>query len=197
MLLYGGAISLDPADAAHAALAASDFGADDYWTNNFNDVLSGYVTLFELLVVNNWFVLVDGFGLVDGGRTWRARGYFTLHYVIGVQVGGSGRRPSSLLPESIRMNTRRRGARRHLSSIQSDDALRSPRRPGEGDDPPKERVFIIETTHARRAHTASRSFLMDVCICTRTLIDFRNGCVMYVYKYLYVYKYVSLYVHVR
>lgn len=36
------------------ALADSDFGKSDYYPNSFNDLPSGFITLFELLVVNNW-----------------------------------------------------------------------------------------------------------------------------------------------
>ena len=36
------------------ALEASDFGQAGYGPNNFNDLPSGMITLFELLVVNNW-----------------------------------------------------------------------------------------------------------------------------------------------
>ena len=40
-----------------------EFDCADY-ANNFNDMFSGFVTLFELLVVNNWFEIVDGFVMV-------------------------------------------------------------------------------------------------------------------------------------
>jgi len=30
-----------------------------YYVNNFNDLLSSFVTLFSIMVVNNWFVTVD------------------------------------------------------------------------------------------------------------------------------------------
>ena len=53
--LFGGAINTDPASPQFAALKGSPFGASDYWANNFNDMLSGMVLCFELLVVNNWY----------------------------------------------------------------------------------------------------------------------------------------------
>jgi hypothetical protein len=33
-------------------LKDSDFAADGYFANNFNDIVASYVTLFELMVVN-------------------------------------------------------------------------------------------------------------------------------------------------
>ena len=49
---------------------------------NFNDVESAFVTLFCILVVNNWFVVVDGFAAVASRDV--ARVYFLSFYVIGV-----------------------------------------------------------------------------------------------------------------
>lgn len=57
MQLFGGKINKDPASPFSTALqAADDFVSDNYYANNFNDLTSGFVTLFELLVVNNWCV---------------------------------------------------------------------------------------------------------------------------------------------
>jgi hypothetical protein len=60
--IFGGIITIDrtsglvitPEQAL--ALADSDFGQSNYYANSFNDLPSGFVTLFELLVVNNWQV---------------------------------------------------------------------------------------------------------------------------------------------
>jgi hypothetical protein len=35
-------------------LVDTDFANDDYYTNSFNNFLFAYVTVFELMVVNNW-----------------------------------------------------------------------------------------------------------------------------------------------
>jgi len=45
-------------------LKGSDFEAAKYWPINFNDFLSAMVTLFVLMIVNNWFVFCQGFTLV-------------------------------------------------------------------------------------------------------------------------------------
>jgi two pore calcium channel protein len=49
--LYGGLIRFDDPD-----LEASDFGQAGYYPNNFNDGFSAMVTLFELMIVNNWLL---------------------------------------------------------------------------------------------------------------------------------------------
>ncbi|CAE8724588.1 unnamed protein product, partial [Polarella glacialis] len=61
--LFGGLIRTDS-----AALRASDFGQTTsvgYFANNFNDFSSGLVVLFELMVVNNWYVIAEGLAIVS------------------------------------------------------------------------------------------------------------------------------------
>ncbi|CAE7751948.1 TPC1 [Symbiodinium pilosum] len=82
--LFGGLIDKDPTGPHYTAVAASTFGQAGYWANNFNDFGMGFVTLFELLVVNNWFVISDGFSAAAG--VW-ARAYFVVFYILGVLVG--------------------------------------------------------------------------------------------------------------
>ena len=67
-----------------SALSESAFGQANYYANNFNDMPSGFVTLFELLVVNNWFVLASGYEAVAGVY---ARWYFISFYLVGVVLG--------------------------------------------------------------------------------------------------------------
>ena len=43
-------------------LANSTFAESNYFANNFNDFGSSMMTLFMLLIVNNWFVIMDGVG---------------------------------------------------------------------------------------------------------------------------------------
>ncbi len=54
-----------------------------YYLVNFNDVISSFVTLFILLVVNNWDVAVQMFVDVSNGNT-AYRVYFILFYYFGV-----------------------------------------------------------------------------------------------------------------
>ncbi|XP_020604403.1 two pore calcium channel protein 1-like [Orbicella faveolata] len=50
-----------------------------YYLNNFNDLLHSYVTLFELTVVNNWMIIMEGIVFVTSD--W-ARIYFMLFYIV-------------------------------------------------------------------------------------------------------------------
>lgn len=84
MQLFGGVINTDPASPYSARIADTDFATADYYANNFNDMASGMVTLFELLVVNNWFEIVDGFSAaVD---TQFAAVFFVIWYIFGVLI---------------------------------------------------------------------------------------------------------------
>ncbi len=50
---FGGTISKD------SYQIVSDANVPDkYYLNNFNDLGASFVTLFALMVVNNWFVIV-------------------------------------------------------------------------------------------------------------------------------------------
>jgi len=59
--LFGGKIY-----PGNPALSHTDFDASDYYDFNFNDFASACVTLFCLMVVNNWSILADGFMKVTG-----------------------------------------------------------------------------------------------------------------------------------
>ena len=60
-------------------LQSSDFFHDHYCSNNFNDLLASFVTLFELMAVNQWHVLAKGHVLVT---TKAARIYFfSFHFL--------------------------------------------------------------------------------------------------------------------
>lgn len=51
---------------------------------NFNSVLSSFMTLFCLLIVNNWNAIVEMYVLLTGTKT--ARLFFILFYLFGVLV---------------------------------------------------------------------------------------------------------------
>lgn len=67
--------------ANNPVLEGSEFAADGYYANNFNDPVNAFVVLFELTVVNQWHVLTDGFVLLTS--KW-ARIYFVLFHLITV-----------------------------------------------------------------------------------------------------------------
>ena len=78
--LYGGRINLDPQRPEFAKLANTTYAANGYFANNFNDLFSGAVTCFELLLVNNWFVLCEG--VVAVTSSW-SRVFFIAFYAVG------------------------------------------------------------------------------------------------------------------
>jgi hypothetical protein len=91
--LFGGLINYDtnpahypPAngESNYAKLMKVGFGTADYFPNNFNDLGSGMVVCFELLVVNNWFIIAKGFAQVSPMPLVRL--FFVAFYVIGVLV---------------------------------------------------------------------------------------------------------------
>lgn len=78
MLLYGGMITRDPLNPLSSALLGNDFSDNDYWANNFNDLVSGMNVLFNLLVVNNWTNCEIGFEAVTGGL-WVRLFFLSFH----------------------------------------------------------------------------------------------------------------------
>ena len=87
MELFGGRITYfgyDTEDSkqkycGNPKLESSQFFEDHYCSNNFNDLLSSFVTLFELMAVNQWHVLAKGHVLVT---TKAARLYFfSFHFL--------------------------------------------------------------------------------------------------------------------
>ena len=56
MVFFGGKIRYSSKE-----LNGTEYAESNYYANNFNDFASSLVTLFELLVVNNWQVLMEGF----------------------------------------------------------------------------------------------------------------------------------------
>ena len=51
MYIFGGKVTT-----TNLYVIIDDSIPDIYVLNNFNDLASGFVTLFELMVVNNWYV---------------------------------------------------------------------------------------------------------------------------------------------
>jgi two pore calcium channel protein len=78
MELYGGLITRD-----NAALAASAYGISGYYPLNFNDFTGGVVTLFVILVGNDWHVVMEGFVVVTS--EW-SRYFFIVYWVLAVVV---------------------------------------------------------------------------------------------------------------
>ena len=92
VVLFGGLINKGP-QLKTLQQNASDFYEADYFANNFNDVGSGMIVCFELLVVNNWYEICDGFTAVapfnfgwGAGSEVLVRLFFVSVYVFGVLV---------------------------------------------------------------------------------------------------------------
>mmetsp|Transcript_70972 Transcript_70972/g.123091 ORF Transcript_70972/g.123091 Transcript_70972/m.123091 type:complete len:808 (+) Transcript_70972:84-2507(+) len=67
------------------ALTGSLFAQNYYYSLNFNDLLSGFVVMFVLMVVNNWMVIAGGYLLVTRayyGHAWYACGFFVSFFVV-------------------------------------------------------------------------------------------------------------------
>ncbi|XP_065892686.1 two pore calcium channel protein 1-like isoform X2 [Dysidea avara] len=47
-------------------------GSNVYYLNNFNNILRSYVTLFELMIINNWWIIMEGFQAGTGEMSSRA-----------------------------------------------------------------------------------------------------------------------------
>uniref|UniRef100_A0A1A7WNU8 Voltage-dependent calcium channel protein TPC1 n=2 Tax=Iconisemion striatum TaxID=60296 RepID=A0A1A7WNU8_9TELE len=54
-----------------------------YYLNNFNNILSSFVTLFELTVVNNWYITMEG---VTSMTSHWSRLYFMIFYIVTMVV---------------------------------------------------------------------------------------------------------------
>ncbi|CAG0902121.1 unnamed protein product [Cyprideis torosa] len=55
-----------------------------YYLNTFSNVFSSGLTLFEIAVVNNWYVIMDGYAIVSGTE-W-SRVYFFTFYLVNLVV---------------------------------------------------------------------------------------------------------------
>lgn len=65
-------------------LENSLFYRDKYCANNFNDIGSSIIVMFELLVVNQWHVITDGYVLATGSKFTRI--YFIAFHLISVII---------------------------------------------------------------------------------------------------------------
>jgi hypothetical protein len=80
MLLFGGMITADT-----EAIRNNDSTPANWGLVNFNDFPSSLVTLFSLMVVNNWFITVEMYTILWGSRSVLL--FFVTFYAIAVLVG--------------------------------------------------------------------------------------------------------------
>mmetsp|Transcript_2156 Transcript_2156/g.5063 ORF Transcript_2156/g.5063 Transcript_2156/m.5063 type:complete len:802 (-) Transcript_2156:128-2533(-) len=80
MILFGGVISRDPNNLHYQSLMeADDFVDNEYWANNFNDMISGMNVLFNMLVVNNWTNQAAGLEYATGTKLPVRLFFFSFH----------------------------------------------------------------------------------------------------------------------
>lgn len=65
-------------------LENSEFYRQQYCANNFNNILRSFVTLSELLVVNQWHILAEGFELATGSKYTRI--FFITFHLLSVII---------------------------------------------------------------------------------------------------------------
>ena len=85
--LFGGLVTRDPKNFLSALLVGTDFETNEYWANNFNDMMSGMNVLFNLLLVNNWPEEADGILAVTQSKY--SRYYFLAFHVTAVVIVGN------------------------------------------------------------------------------------------------------------
>lgn len=54
-----------------------------YTLMNMNDLFASFVTLFALMVVNNWYVIVETFTVVTNNHYWF---YFIIYYIVAANL---------------------------------------------------------------------------------------------------------------
>lgn len=83
LLVFGGKITRDPSnEVSNLLLEANDWVESNYWSNSFNDMLSSFNVLFNLLVVNNW--TIEAAGLEAATKVWQTRLFFLSFHILGV-----------------------------------------------------------------------------------------------------------------
>jgi len=82
VILYGGLITRDPENPLSELIADTDFANNEYWGNNFNDMMSAMNVMFDLLVINNWTTCEGGYEAVTEGKMVRL--FFFSFHILGV-----------------------------------------------------------------------------------------------------------------
>ena len=82
--LFGGKVNMIKGDPRHEQLVSMAYGENGYWTINLNDMPSGMMLMFQMLIVNNWMVFAEAYGALQGLPAWV---FFITFYTIGVIAG--------------------------------------------------------------------------------------------------------------
>ena len=81
MLLFGGRLTY-----AEYAKIGSVSGLPYYYLMNFNDFFSAMIVLFQQMVVNNWWVVVDMTSAYAPQPGWFVKCFFILFWIVIVLV---------------------------------------------------------------------------------------------------------------
>ena len=84
LFIFIGAIAYGGIITRQSVMAANPNTAPYYWLLNFNDFCSGLVTLFQIMVVNNWWVTTDMYVNVTG--SWLPIFFFAIFWVFSVLI---------------------------------------------------------------------------------------------------------------
>lgn len=79
MYMFGGVIKKDS-----IYITVNDGIPSDFYLMNFNDVTSSLITLYALMIVNNWYVIVNMIVMFMGSTLYRY--YFILFYYVAVII---------------------------------------------------------------------------------------------------------------
>ena len=82
MFLFGGKITKN-----NKKIQDNSSIPDNYHLLNFNDFPSAIMTMFPLMVVNNWMVIVDMYVSVYGESSISIRFFFYIFYYLAVIIG--------------------------------------------------------------------------------------------------------------
>ena len=69
----------------HIAVIENNAGSGLYYLLNFNDTFSGLMTLFCILVSNNWNSVTDMYGVLCGNSFW-PRLYFSCFFMVSIFI---------------------------------------------------------------------------------------------------------------
>eukprot|EP01026_Neomeris_dumetosa_P055650 TRINITY_DN5067_c0_g1_i3.p1 TRINITY_DN5067_c0_g1~~TRINITY_DN5067_c0_g1_i3.p1 ORF type:complete len:549 (+),score=25.29 TRINITY_DN5067_c0_g1_i3:223-1647(+) len=82
--IYGGLVNRDPDRVQYQKLLNTDYARAGYWAMNMNDMAGCMVIFFEMLIVNNWHLFVQGFVAVTSFWTYY---FFISFFALGVIMG--------------------------------------------------------------------------------------------------------------
>lgn len=84
LLLFGGKVCSDESSARYSAIADTAYASNNWWAFNFNDMGAGMFTLFVIIDVSSWHVIVEAYVRATGSKWCRL--FFFAALVSGVWI---------------------------------------------------------------------------------------------------------------